>query len=139
MLHPEAKSLSPDGTTCKADTRGLLGRAHIIAGRLRRIGKETDRRWEEGDDLESLMYVSVEYEHPAEQQETAHLGRARERLIRKIKRIRIRKLIRYGCSRRILERICRRELLPAAILKEYELRVGEYVSKSHQYPTRRAV
>ncbi len=65
-----------------------------------------------------------------------HLGRTRERLIRKIKRIRIRKLIRYGCSRRILERICRRELLPAAMLKEYELRVGEYVSKSHQYPTR---
>jgi hypothetical protein len=132
MLHREAKSLSPDGTTCKADTRGLLGRAHIIAGRHRRIGKETDRRWEEGDDLESLMYVPVEYEHPAEQQEPAHLVRARERLIMKIKRIGKRKLVRYGCSRRVLERICRRELLPTAILKQYELRVEEYVSKPHQ-------
>jgi hypothetical protein len=130
MLHPEAKSLSPDGTPCKADTQGLLGRTHIIAGRHRRIGKETDRRWEEGDDLESLMYVPLEYEHPAEQQEPAHLVRARKRLIMKIKRIGIRKLVRYGCSRRILERICRRELLPTAILKQYELRVEEYVSKT---------
>jgi hypothetical protein len=48
-----AKSLCPDGEPCKADTRGLLGRSHIVAGKHRRIGKEHDRRWEEGDDLES--------------------------------------------------------------------------------------
>ena len=54
MQHPEAKSLGPDGEPCKGDTRGLLGRAHIVAGKHRRIGKESDRRWEEGDDLESL-------------------------------------------------------------------------------------
>jgi hypothetical protein len=47
VQHPEAKSLGPDGQPCKGDTHGLLGRAHIIAGRHRRIGKESDRRWEE--------------------------------------------------------------------------------------------
>jgi hypothetical protein len=62
MQHPEAKSLGPDGEPCKADTRGLLGRSDIIEGKHRRIGKESDRRWEEGDDLESLMYIPVEYE-----------------------------------------------------------------------------
>jgi hypothetical protein len=33
--HPEAKSLAPDGSQCKSDTTGLLGRAHIVAGELR--------------------------------------------------------------------------------------------------------
>jgi len=37
--HPEAKSLGSDGMPCGSNTRGLLQRAHIIAGRHRRIGK----------------------------------------------------------------------------------------------------
>src|SRR5215469_7638420 len=45
--HPEAKSLAPDGTACGAETNGLLQRAHVIAGEIRYIGKETDRKWEE--------------------------------------------------------------------------------------------
>jgi hypothetical protein len=49
--HPEAKSLAPDGTACKADTKGLLKRAHVTAGEFRYVGKETDRKWGEGDDL----------------------------------------------------------------------------------------
>ncbi len=59
--HPEAKSLAPDGTSCKADTRGLLQRAHIVAGELRYVGKETDRKWEEGDDLSVLEFKTTEY------------------------------------------------------------------------------
>jgi hypothetical protein len=47
--HSEAKSLARDGTACTADTRGLLKCARIIAGDIRYIGKETDRKWEEGD------------------------------------------------------------------------------------------
>jgi hypothetical protein len=35
--HPKAKSLGSDGTPCVSATRGLLQRAHIIAGRHRRI------------------------------------------------------------------------------------------------------
>src|SRR6266849_5634619 len=41
LCHPEAKSLAPDGTTCGADTCGLLKRASIHAGELRYVGKET--------------------------------------------------------------------------------------------------
>jgi len=59
--HPEAKSLAPDGSPCKADTRGLLQRAHIIAGELRYIGKETDRKWEEDDDISVLEFNTTEY------------------------------------------------------------------------------
>jgi hypothetical protein len=59
--HPENKSLSPDGTPCEAETCGLLQRAHIIAGDLRYVGKETDRKWEEGDDFSVLDFKTTEY------------------------------------------------------------------------------
>jgi hypothetical protein len=47
---PEVKSLAPDGTPCTATTRGLLQRVRIKAGKLIPVGKETDRRWEQGED-----------------------------------------------------------------------------------------
>ena len=59
--HPEAKSLAPDGTPCKADTRGLLKRTHVSAGEFRYIGKETDRKWEEGDDISILEFKTTEH------------------------------------------------------------------------------
>jgi hypothetical protein len=59
--HPESKSLAPDGTPCRADTRGLLKRAHIVAGEFRYVGKETDLKWEEGDDPSLLEFKSTEY------------------------------------------------------------------------------
>jgi len=59
--HPEAKSLAPDGTPCEADTKGLLKRAHIIAGEFRYVGKETDHKWEEGDDISVLEFKTTEY------------------------------------------------------------------------------
>lgn len=130
MQHPEAKSLDPDGKPCKGDTRGLLGRAHIIAGKHRQIGKESDRRWEEGDDLESLLSVPLEYEQPGEQAEDQSLTRASERLIRLIRKIGIRKLVRFGLGRRILGKICRREVLNCSTLREYEKVIREYKMKA---------
>ena len=61
--HPEAKSLAPDGTRHAAeDTRGLLKRAHVVAGEIRYVGKETDRKWEEGDEIGSLRIpAATEY------------------------------------------------------------------------------
>jgi hypothetical protein len=59
--HPEAKSLAPDGTPCTADTHGLLQRTHVIAGDIRYVGKETDRRWEEGDEISVLEFAATEY------------------------------------------------------------------------------
>jgi hypothetical protein len=44
------KSLAPDGTPCDGATHGLLGRAEITAAKLVPVGKETDRRWEQGED-----------------------------------------------------------------------------------------
>jgi hypothetical protein len=59
--HPESKSLAPDGGPCKAETSGLLRRAHVVAGEFRYVGKESDRKWEEGDDLSVLEFKTTEY------------------------------------------------------------------------------
>jgi len=51
-LHPEDKSLSPDGKRCGPYTRGLLLRRPIQAMTpLNFIGKETERASQEGDDI----------------------------------------------------------------------------------------
>ncbi len=51
IRHPEAKSLGPDGKLCTAETRGLLQRAHITAGQISYIDKETSSMWAHNDDL----------------------------------------------------------------------------------------
>lgn len=60
--HPEAKSLAPDGSPCTCETRGLLQRSSVIATSRRYVGKETDRRWEQGEDLSLLEFKAVEYQ-----------------------------------------------------------------------------
>jgi len=59
--HPEAKSLAPDGGPCTAETSGLLQRAHITVGEFRYVGKETDRKWEEGDAISVLEFKATEF------------------------------------------------------------------------------
>jgi len=46
---------------CTADTRGLLQRASITAGTPRYVGKKTDRRWEQGEDLSLASFTPTEY------------------------------------------------------------------------------
>ncbi|MGC1652545.1 MAG: hypothetical protein WA722_06975, partial [Candidatus Sulfotelmatobacter sp.] len=59
--HPESKSLAHDGTPCSANTSGLLQRASVTALKQRYVGKETDRRWEQGEDLSLVHFTPVEY------------------------------------------------------------------------------
>jgi hypothetical protein len=39
----------------------LLKRAHVIAGEIRYVGKETDRKWEEGDEISIVEFTATEY------------------------------------------------------------------------------
>jgi hypothetical protein len=58
FLHPEDKSLSPNGEFCSAYTRGLLLRRPIEAIiPLVPIGKEIERRSQEGEDISVLDNV----------------------------------------------------------------------------------
>ncbi len=61
LRRPESKSLAPDGTPCVADTRGLLKRASIVAEKITPVGKETDRRWEQGEDMSLVDFRVLEY------------------------------------------------------------------------------
>ena len=59
---PEVKSLAPDGTPCTGATQGLLLRTKIAAGNVIPVGKETDRRWEQGEDPSMLDFGIHVYE-----------------------------------------------------------------------------
>jgi hypothetical protein len=61
LRRPESKSLAPDGNPCTADTHGLLKRASVVAGEIVPIGKEMDRRWEQGEDIDLLDSQVLEY------------------------------------------------------------------------------
>jgi hypothetical protein len=67
--HPFAKSRKgwatrgrPEGTPCTCDTQGLLQRSSVVAASRRYVGKETDRRWEQGEDLSLVEFTSFEYQ-----------------------------------------------------------------------------
>jgi len=97
----------------------------VIGGKRHHIGKEVDRRWEEGDDLDAMRQTSIEY--------TRRASRAREpqlqpslSLSRMVRNTGIRKLIRQGFGRRIIEKISRRELVRASTYLDYERRIEEY-------------
>jgi len=55
VRHPEYKSLAPDGKPCKADTHGLLRRYPVTASEFHLIGKETERGWEQAEDISTLL------------------------------------------------------------------------------------
>ena len=59
--HREAKSSAPDGSLSKADTAGLLKRYPVNAAGFHLIGKETERGWEQSDDISTLMPSLVRY------------------------------------------------------------------------------
>lgn len=59
--HPEFKSLGPGGQVCARETHGLLRRSPVTADGVRYIGKETDRRWEQGEDISMLDTFTLEY------------------------------------------------------------------------------
>jgi hypothetical protein len=59
--HPEAKFVGHDGKPCDSLTRGWLRRCHIVANVHRYVGKETSRRWEQGDDPSMVDFRCAEY------------------------------------------------------------------------------
>jgi len=48
-------------SACSAGTHGLLKRALVEARKHRYVGKETDRRWTQGEDLSLLSFHPPEF------------------------------------------------------------------------------
>jgi hypothetical protein len=62
VQHPEYKSLAPDGQPCKADTHGLLKRYPVTTSEFHLIGEETERSWEQADDISTLLPSLLRYQ-----------------------------------------------------------------------------
>ena len=58
---PEWKSSAPDGASCGWQTAGLLQRSSIVANGFEYIGKETDRKWEQEEDLSMVFPMLPAY------------------------------------------------------------------------------
>jgi len=121
-LHPEAKSLGPDGEECGPETQGLLQRAHIVANWPPvYIGKESDKHWEQGEDLSLLEFKTIEYR----QRGTAV---ADDEQLARIRRVPKRELMRRGVNQHTLQKISQKKPARAVklakclkVLEEYEM------------------
>ena len=108
--HPEAKSLGPAGKACEFDTRGLLQRAHIVANWPPiYIGKESDKHWEEGEDLSLLDFKAIEYKRKGN-------AIATDEQLARIANIPKREFMRREINQHTLEKICRKEPVRASRL-----------------------
>ena len=107
-LHPEDKSLAPDGGPCGPSTRGLLRRRPIRAMQpLRCVGKEVERKAQEGEDISN-----AEHRGPIEYQDrrTANTRAADADLLLRAQRFSARQLRRVsGVSQHAVERFLRGE------------------------------
>ena len=100
----------------------ILKRAHIIANWPPiYIGKESDKHWEEGEDLSLLEFKAIEYRRKG------NAVADDEQLVR-IAKVPKREFMRRGINQHTLERICRREPLRAIklakclkVLEQYEV------------------
>lgn len=109
---PEAKSLGPDGKPCEFDTRGLLQRAHITANWPPiYIGKESDRHWEEDEDLSLLDSKATEYKRKG-------YAVATDEQLSRILNIPKREFRRRKINQHTLEKICAKEPVRAVKLAE---------------------
>jgi hypothetical protein len=118
--HPEAKSLGPDGKPCEFDTCGLLQRADILAGEHIPIGKESDRHWEDGEDISLLEFRTIRYQRRGKVVATPEQ-------LRRIEAVPKREFMRRGINQHTLEKICDRVPVRAAklvdvlkVLEQYE-------------------
>jgi len=118
--HPEAKSLGPDGKPCEFDTRGLLQRAHVTANWPPvYIGKESDRHWEEGEDLSLLEFKAIQYKQKGN-------AVATDEQLARIAGVPKREFMRRGINQHTLEKICGQEPVRAIKLAKCLKALEEY-------------
>jgi len=124
--HPEAKSLGPDGNPCKFDTQGLLQRAHILANWPPiYIGKESDRHWEEGEDLSLLEFKAVEYRRKGN-------AVATDEQLARLAKVSKREFMRRRVNQHTLEKICNREPVRAIKLAKCLKVLAEWESENNR-------
>jgi hypothetical protein len=110
----ESKSNGPDGEPSHARTLGLLSRIPVVVRNFGYIGKETDRRWEQGEDISVLDGKVTEYRPD----ETAKLAGDPE-LQEEIRKVSIRKLAKAaGVTENTVKRARKGERLQKRIIRQ---------------------
>ncbi len=73
-----------------------------------------------------MRYRPVEYEPTLPKRTRYATAVASKALARQVRDIGIRELMRFGCGRRTLQKICRRQLVRALTLAEHESKIQQY-------------
>jgi hypothetical protein len=90
----------------------LLQRAHVVANWPPiYIGKESDKHWEEGEDLSLLDFKTIEYKRKGN-------AVATDEQLARIAEVPKREFMGRGINQHTLEKICRREPVRASRLAE---------------------
>jgi hypothetical protein len=111
LRHPESKSLGPDGSASTGATKGLLQRMHVVASRVRYIGKETDRQWERGEDFSLLTF------RPAQFDGIGTMAKAGPDLIQRAKDVPIKEIARrVDVDRNTIRKMLRGERVRQTVL-----------------------
>jgi hypothetical protein len=120
VKHPEYKSLGPDGNPCEADSRGLLQRYPVTASEFILIGKETERGWEQAEDISTLLPSLKRY-----QQDT---GAANQSLRERLQKVSLSALQKEtGLSRNTVLRARRGERIHPKSLQRLRIGAGTLV------------
>jgi hypothetical protein len=89
------------------------------------IGKESDRHWEEGEDLSLLGFTVTTYKRRGN-------AVANDSQLARIAIVPKRELMRRGVNQHTLEKICRRQRVRAAKLEACMKALGDYkISRGH--------
>ncbi len=108
------ESLAPKCTPCQADIAGLLGRYKVTASGFHLIGKETERAWEQAEDVSTLLPSLVKYG-----QTTGVVG---EQVRQRLRRISLAVLeSKTGLSRHTIVRARRGERIHPKSLKPLQI------------------
>ncbi len=129
-LHPEDKSLAPDGELCNAYTRGRLQRRPIRALLpFVLIGKEIERRGQEGEEISVLENAGpIQYS----QRQTLRTRPCVPELVKRLNRFSLRKLERSGLTRDTIIRARRGNRVHPSTCT----RLAEIVQKLEREPLR---
>ena len=115
----ENKSNRKLAASSEFDTRGLLQRSHIVANWPPiYIGKESDKHWEEGEDLSLLEFKTIEYKRKG-------YAIATHEQLKRIAKVPKREFMRRGINQHTLQKICSRIPVRATKLAECLKELGE--------------
>jgi len=123
-MHPEIKSLGPDGKKCFPHTRGLLRRITVYGGLQHCVGKEVSR-YEQGksDFIENIGDDCIHYDGGRVAANESLIAEIRERGLRKTTK-------QTGLDRKTIRSILRGKRVKASTLAKVVMGLREKLTEA---------